>query len=983
MGDIAPTNSIDIKKELKYLNLYKYQPNGILNISLNRISDMLDGNISVVDPSNPFMYLLETSCMNTTLAVQEYLLTSRKLYPRLANTEEDLYLHMSDYDYLGTFAEPATGVVHFNILYSNFKKVAYYDSVNEEYILKIPRNYRVKVDGYIFTLPAPIIIRESVKNLDPNETEGIIDVKLGTINVDDVYKYSTTYIKYDMYNVNVDERYIRFSITMPELDVESVQFPLETSNLFKGSVSFNPSRMFYFFKAFSWDSVTSTWKQMLVSHSDQVYDNDTPTCLIKISKRNKTINYYIPPSYIYSGLVTGKVMFHIYTTKGPINVNFTDYDLSNFSNDYNGASPAIDLDAWTRPLNLVNKVLFLTDSINDGKAEIPFEELKRDVINNSIGDRLLPITNKQLEYEALQNNFKLIPDIDTLTNRLYLLEASLPKNTSRFRLSKINMEIVEYKTRISDLIDVNQYPLRHHQAGYVAIPKGTLFLNEDNYIRMLNTFESTYAYNLSGINLVNELNTKNYYNTYYHYIIDYTKSNVVTRAYEIENPVMERTSFMEYNNTASATVTVISGNISKDTNNNNYIFKLQCSFKLYHGAISYTDINPILYFIDDRGGKFFLEHNGVIDTSTTDPDAKEGLIEFTFIIDTDWIIDSDDKIILNNFKAYNGDIVPINIGLNEGLNVMVTYSIPLPIDGYNPGPIDTILQGTYIGQNLNRYGVSTEKLFLNLGKPLKRLYTRTHIGVGDVEYKRYTTDITLKSKTTVYDVNNNIVYYPGQDVLDDYGNPVIEHYAGSVMLNEYGDPIPVDFKDLNMYINLLLCDFKLIRNTSAIVSDYMIDVRKYLNEKITKNAVKVNELMLENTESFVVVPKNLKTVTVKTAEGSYTLNPMQSFNVTVYVTNSVYTNEAIRNNIINSIIVKLDDYLYENTKLKRTEFLDIVYNELKNYVQTIELDKFTEVNEEYLELTDPNSRLSLNKLLYTTTDGYDIKDDVSVTFKLV
>ena len=116
MPNIQPINTLSIEKELSNLELYKYHPNGILNISLNRLIDMLDGKIDIVDPSNPFTYLLETSCLNTAFAIQEYTLLTRKLYPRLANNYSDLFLHMSDFDYLGIFAEPAYGNVIFNIL---------------------------------------------------------------------------------------------------------------------------------------------------------------------------------------------------------------------------------------------------------------------------------------------------------------------------------------------------------------------------------------------------------------------------------------------------------------------------------------------------------------------------------------------------------------------------------------------------------------------------------------------------------------------------------------------------------------------------------------------------------------------------------------------------------------------------------------------------------------------------------------------------
>ena len=159
MANIQPTQPINIPSELEDLTLYKYHSNGILNLALDRLSEIYSGKIEIVDPNNPFMYLLETNCLNTAFAIQEYTLLTRKLYPRLANTENDLYLHMSDKDYLGRFSEPSYANVSFNILFNDFKNKAEYVPDQKEYVLKLPRHLRLIVDEYIFTLTSAIVIR--------------------------------------------------------------------------------------------------------------------------------------------------------------------------------------------------------------------------------------------------------------------------------------------------------------------------------------------------------------------------------------------------------------------------------------------------------------------------------------------------------------------------------------------------------------------------------------------------------------------------------------------------------------------------------------------------------------------------------------------------------------------------------------------------------------------------------------------------------
>ena len=114
------------------------------------------------------------------------------------------------------------------------------------------------------------------------------------------------------------------------------------------------------------------WHEMLVTHTEQVYDIETPTCIVKVLKNSNSVEYFIPPVYVNGNKLGSKVKFVIYTTKGPINVNFSEYIVSDFSVEYGDIFPDIELDGDTAPLQLINKVVYIRGEVVGGKAAMGF-----------------------------------------------------------------------------------------------------------------------------------------------------------------------------------------------------------------------------------------------------------------------------------------------------------------------------------------------------------------------------------------------------------------------------------------------------------------------------------------------------------------------------------------------------------------------------------------------------------------------------------
>lgn len=958
MADIQPSKGIDIKKELKDLSLLKYHPNAILNKSLNRLQDMLDGKVEIVDPSNPFIYLLETSSLNTAFAIQEHTLLTRKLYPRLANNEEDLYLHMSDFDYLGRFAEPAYTDVHFNILINDFKDKANFDPTSGDHVLKIPRNTKVGIDDYVFLLPTAVIVRLT--------ESGIMDVKFDTTVNDVMFTQGTNFINFNTFKVDNDEKYLSFTLRLPEVDVEAIEIPVEKSKLFKNHITYNPKREYYYFRAYHMKD--GIWNEMLVTHTEQVYDIDTPTCVVKVLKDSKKIEYFIPPVYINGNKVGSKVKFVIYTTKGPINVNFAEYLVSDFTLEYGDIFPDLELDKDTAPLQLINKVVFINDTVVGGKGPMGFEELKHNVINNSIGDRSLPITNKQLEFFTTQNNFRIIKDVDVVTNRTFLLECPIPNPVSRYILTKFNLDIIEYRTPIEDLT-IGKNNITKISDEIVIISEGTIFNVTKSGLYLLDKMEADHLTSLSDSALTMEVNSNNYVSTFYHYVLDTTGNRSELRGYDISNSEVKRINFKSYNPTTRVGINTTNTNLYKVADG--FRMDVLVNFKKYSEELNATNITPYLVYSDGDKSKFYLE-GILVAQHETNP-------VYRFELDSAYYIDRTNSIRVKNFKDSSGNLIELSLGLESQIELIyLTDYIP---EGFVAGELDRYVQGTYLATS--SAVISLEELDLYFGVYLERLFTRIHTSVGLDQYATHPTDVPMRHTHDVYNELNEVVHFKNEVVLNENGEEVIQFYKGDFILDENDKPIVVKQSNLERYFNLMLVDHKLVLANNKEVIEYKEMVRNYITDKIVHGANDIQTQLLENTEAFVVVPKSLDYVTVKRDGGVTTLPSSQSLDVEVFVNERIYSDREIRDDIAQIIIKVTDNYLYKSTILKKTELLEKLYVDLKEFVESVSISKFTEINSEYLELLDNNGRLSLRKKLVVEPGGYNLVDDINITFHLV
>lgn len=956
MPDIAVSKSLDINEELKNLELYKYHLSGISQISLNRLTDMVDGKVTITEPSNPFAYLVEMSSLNTTFAVKEFALQVRKRFPRLANTDEDLYLHMSDYDFLGRFSEPSNANVLFNIMFNDFKTKATYDPVSRDYVLKLPRHLKITVSDYVFTLTSAIIIRLT-------ET-GVIDVKFENQDFNNIFPISTNYINFVLKAVNQTEQYLSFMLKLPEVDIETADVAIDPSSVVRDYITFNKKRQFYFFRAFFFKD--DSWHEMLVTHTNDVYDVNKPTCIIKVLPTSNKVEYHIPSVYINTQQVSTRVKFLVYTTMGKIAVNFSDFKMEDFSTEYADVFPELELDEYTSPIQAITKVFYTTDSIDGGKNGMAFEDLKQSMIDNSIGDRKLPITTKQLAFTSKQNNFKIIKDVDIVTGRMFKLETEVPSPLTRYPVTKFNLDILEHRTTIDHLRQGNG--VTAFGDDITVIPEGTIFRLDDGVLSHITQQEADQVRAATGAALVALVNQNSYLSVYYHYVIDTSENKSRLRAYDLTSPSISLISFKEFNPTTRVGVNTTSANLFKSPSG--YTLDILTNLKKYTDTITQNNITPFIVHTDVSGARFFLE-GGLYTLLNGNP-------VFRFGIDSNYHIDKTNKIFISNFKDSNGNLTTLNVELDSQLEIIYLSNV-IPYS-FATSEMDQYIQTSFLaGQYC---AVTLEDVNMTFGHYLERLFSGMHTSTSIYEYETYAQDVPLTYASTVYNPDNTIMHMIGDPVLDGNGDPVIQFHKGDVKLTD-GSPVPINTLDKERYLNLLFIDYRVLVSTPSNSRDHNKQIKNHISEMALENAVEIQKQLLDNSESFVVIPKTVGHMRVKTATKTVSIKSMQIFNVDAYVRYDIYNTATIRDSISYTITKTIDDYLYANTIIKKTELINLLYEKLKEFVVTISIPNFTELDEEYIEILDINSRLSIAKTLVLEADGYNLTEDITTRFQLI
>lgn len=976
MADAVVKNTISVSKLMGNLELYKNNPTAIQRVVLDYLEAVTNAQVDIVDPTNPFVFLLEASAVQTATAVNETRAALRKQYPSLAQTEEEVYLHMSDMDFTDRFATSAETVVTFLVNYNSF--ITHAPRHEDEGCQKatIPRNTEVSVGNWTFSLEYPIDIRRY--------DNGMVQITYNTDKLSPLRTLSTNVVDFVATKTADGTYLLKFQIPMSQFKIESTDFPVQTSVSFVKRINYSDNFLFcrVFYKK---EKAGSGWVEMQTTHTEQVYDIYKPTAVLKVLNSENTLVVSVPSVYINGQVVDGSVRVDIYTTKGKLNEDLSNYQISSFTTTLRAIDEQADVSVYTAAMADIAYMAYSDDMVTGGGDPLSFLDLRERVIMNAVGVNQLPITNAQLISFMERKGFGIVKNVDTVTNRIFVATKNLPNPSNPRLITAANISI---ETFVCNMAKLPGQPGVEHNGKRITIKSNTLFKYDNGFIDIAPHEDLAYYSALSGTKMAGISKTSKFLYTPFYYVLDNSNDEFELRAYHLDQPSLTNLSFVRQNASAMLEVNTGSYSIRKSTNGYKItiVTKSTSTYKQLPGR-------PLLQIsIIPDGEKYPVYLTAMYTGNVGGSPSGERVFEIELECSHD--IDSQNRIYLTNLSSENISGYPVPVSLQSQINLYyVTTSVPVD---FRSSLIDQALGVFQLPPN--SVGVTHEVLDVSFGHTLSNLWTQAR-SVTDIEtYAVYENDVPMRYETDVYETDVDTGLNFRLDPVT--GEPIytLLHEAGDLVMKDgevvysyrKGDPILDENLRAQMlgemaikrHCDMLFVDGSYYFATDPKYKDYLKELANVLDQWIYTDLAEIDTVLLEQTRIYYYPKKSVGAVTVMLSDDSkVVINAEQSLAVTLYVRDTVFKDAQMREEITKKTVVYLNEALQSDTVSSSA-----ITSELRSvYGDSVVSFKFSglggEANYDIVSLTNPQHRLCLKKYLVPQEDGtVVVAEDVTVNF---
>ncbi len=945
--------------ELKIdLEEIRFNPVKIQRNVLDAIEINAEANITLTDPTNPFLMLMEANISLTNDALNENVVNLRRTYPSLATKATDLYHHISDIEAINMYAVPSKAVMLITVNLKQLIESGY--EVDNKILATIPEFTYITVDNTKFTILNNIRITyfKDSKKINIEQLTSTNDIAIKDIGV--------------LKNIiTVDENnnsWVQFETLVRQTERHVIEDSIISGMGFKKEVILDDQ--YYTTNVFVKNQMSNNvWKKINVSHSDIVFDPNIPTIHIKVL--DDRVIYSVPEIYLLNNTITGSIKLEIYTSKGKLTLNLHKIPVNEYiltlGNTTDDESTAVMENIITIPSS--------RNILDGGRDQRTMEELRTTIIENTTGQNTLPITQNEIEEISSYDGFNVTRVLDVVTDRYFIATKSIPEPLDKKVKSKMDVFLNKIHI-ISDEYSNNDFikPLSRNR---LVMRSGTTFINENNVVKPLSNTEYKTLKNLTSLELVKTLSENKYFVTPFYYITDIISGSVKSRIFDFDSPKLSNLTILSKNtNEVSANVE----QYTTYTNSKGFVLVFTVV-----GNSKYEEINTS----NIKAQLSIKLPNSVNDTqfyATMDPVTKY----LKFEIATDFFVDEVDHITILNG---NSELKDLTMDLISNISLIIYTNDPNIVKTSYSVTNDIVYD-----KDINIMALSKETLELNLGKEFKYLWNNVSTDYTERKYSTYKDNVPMTYVEDIYDVHEdgsiftpvdtdddgecddieyNILHHKGDLMYDDEGNQLYKHSKGDVKHDDRGNPVIDGYSGIIRYLDILMLEYEYTLTLTVSYTDYKENVLKLLRLYIDKNMSDLNERMLDNTAIFYSPSRTNANSEINVGLNKFLISSVVRPKVVLYILkSSPILNDKISylRSIIGMIIHKHLDTNNINLNTIKDDIIFTFGDGVKG-VKILGLDGELEL--EIFKVNFGSSKLSMAKKI-----SYDVSNNIMIEYDI-
>lgn len=969
-------SDIKVADWIKDVKPILYNPTAIRRLSLQRLRDIKDGLIDAPDATSPFAWSIENSAVNVSAFIEADMIFTRRQYPASAQTVEDIYPHMSDKNYVDRFATPSHAEFYLMIEERALERAFVPDPVTGISKLIIPRNTEFVIDGYHYSIQYPI----EIKRLNLRSYQVTYD----TTQASPLTVLTTNVLETSAVRPRRDLSFLRIKIPTDQFWIKSITQPLTSAKLFKKTIEFEDS--FYYARAYYKNNQSgSKWVEMKTTHTEQTYDVTVPTATLKVLPG--ALEVFIPQIYFSSGAISGTVRIDIYQTKGAVSLSMLNYSQDSFKVNYRAVDKTELTSEVSRLAGIAEQFVYSSSVINGGTNELEFEELRRRVINDTIGARDLPITNVQIEDSLKSNGFNIVKHVDVVTKRTFLATRDLipPFDERLITSAATNMQAL-----ITTMSEMAKHPAVYDNGERITLTPDVVYRLDNGRMEVVSAATIMAIANADPDEAAKRVNAEQFVYSPFHYVVDSQDQENTLRPYYMDSPTTDIRNFIDNNETTQLQANTEEFSLLKTS------FGYRLTVKV-RGNEAYKQIADDrlfaqMYFVPE-GEVSAAFNNGQLVTRTDDGGAIF-IFDFATKFDIE-VKDGEHLLGLSSFTMANltGRITKSKL-FQDFRIIFGTY------DKFNPAweahSIDNHI-GQFMLSN-HGYAITEESYKLKFGVFLKNLWAGSRSFPSGQNVLRYDHDIPLLYAEDRFKVgedgeifhlddNNNVVWNfehrKGDPVLDEEGNPRYQHRKNDIVKDPVtGEPVPISQLEVARQLDILVVEGPYYFATDPSSSRYKDSFVAAMVDWIIVDLERILKQGLDQTFIYYHPKSNMGNLQVVGENGQLIyINANQSLKVRLFVKEQVIRNSELRNSITRDAVKIIDSEFKKNTVAisnieaeQRDAFgPDVLGIEVSGLGGT--------ANYQALSMLSIGDRLSIRKRLTAQPDGkLIVEEDVTVEF---